>query len=506
MLDAAHEDSPTPDSRTATTVADSIIYVDFKDNDPRNPMNFSRKKKWFITLLACFSTIVSSTTSTSYNMGFPSMNRDLQASNFQATVGLAVYSVGFGVVPLFTAPFSEELGRRPLYLGSLVALLLFYIPIAMAKNIVLVQVARFLQGSVASTGAIMVGGTIADIWAPQDRTLPMALSTLMVIGGNGLGPVFGGWIEFNGRLGWRWIHWIQMILCGVCLLLIPLMGETRSNVILTKIARRTRKETGDARYRALAEVERQSLKSMIWISCTRPLRLLFTEPIVASFSLWIGFAWGVLFVLVASIAAVFRDLHRFHVGQVGTVFSAMVLGSFIGFAITVGIQNPLYLNNFKKRGVEARLYSACLAGVIFPIAMSIYGASCSSTIHWIGLLVGITLFSSAVYMIYASVFTYLADCYGPYASSALAGQSLFRNVLGTVFPLFTHQMYSALTYRWANLLFAGIALLLMPIPFVLFIYGPALRERSPFSKKIAVSPATLEQESKEQLEEKDGRN
>lgn len=60
----------------------------------------------------------------------------------------------------------------------------------------------------------------------------------------------------------------------------------------------------------------------------------------------------------------------------------------------------------------------------------------------------------------------MALSYGPYASSALAGQSLARNILGTVFPLFTQQMYRKLTYKWANTLFGCIALLMLPIPFV----------------------------------------
>jgi hypothetical protein len=77
------------------------------------------------------------------------------------------------------------------------------------------------------------------------------------------------------------------------------MTETRSTVILTRMARKVRKDTGDGRYCARAEKNKPSLASMIKISCTRPLRkyihiskpfaelaldLLLTEPIVQSFS------------------------------------------------------------------------------------------------------------------------------------------------------------------------------------------------------------------------------
>jgi len=35
-----------------------FLQVDFEPNDPRNPIYFPKRKKWGITLLACFSTLV----------------------------------------------------------------------------------------------------------------------------------------------------------------------------------------------------------------------------------------------------------------------------------------------------------------------------------------------------------------------------------------------------------------------------------------------------------------
>ena len=46
------------------------------------------------------------------------MIRDLHCTELQATVGLSVFTLGFGVIPLVTASFSEEFGRLPLYLLS----------------------------------------------------------------------------------------------------------------------------------------------------------------------------------------------------------------------------------------------------------------------------------------------------------------------------------------------------------------------------------------------------
>ena len=55
------------------------------------------------------------------------------------------------------------------------------------------------------------------------------------------------------------------------MLVIVFMKETRAVVILTRRAKKLRKETGDERYRAKAELELPSLKTLLYISCTRPL-------------------------------------------------------------------------------------------------------------------------------------------------------------------------------------------------------------------------------------------
>jgi hypothetical protein len=79
------------------------------------------------------------------------------------------------------------------------------------------------------------------------------------------------------------------------------MKETRQSIILRRLAQKMRKETGDARYRARVEETQPTLRELVWISCTRPIRkcpnldddiissktsteVLFTEPIAMSIS------------------------------------------------------------------------------------------------------------------------------------------------------------------------------------------------------------------------------
>ncbi|KAM5530831.1 hypothetical protein V8D89_015521, partial [Ganoderma adspersum] len=129
-------------------------------------------------------------------------------------------------------------------------------------------------------------------------------------------------------------------------------------------------------------------------------------------------------------------------------------------------------------------FSACLAALLFPAGMFIYAWTASPSVPWIGMVMGIFVIMTSLFILYVAVFTYLADCYGIFASSALAGQSLSRNIMGTAFPLFTQQMYDRLTYHWGTSLFGFVAVVMIPIPFVLFWKGPAIRAHSTFASQV----------------------
>ncbi|KIM44763.1 hypothetical protein M413DRAFT_442721 [Hebeloma cylindrosporum] len=456
---------------------DQKFLVAFSLGDRRNPINFGKPRKWVITTVASFFTTLVSSAATSFSNGTPSMVRDLNCTTLQATLGLSLYIFGFGVLPLVTSAFSEEFGRQPLYYASLMGLILAHLMVALAKNIQVVLLARFLQGAFGSTGATMVAGTVADIWSPEERGLPMSVYSLMAFAGNGFGALVGGWTETNPKLEWRWIQWIHLMILFPGM--IPVMKETRASVTLAKLASKLRKETGDQRYQPLLpESERNhNLRQMIYISCTRPIYLLFSEPIVFAVSMWLGFAWGVYYCMIESIPPVFKSLHQFNQGEVGSVYMTMALGGLLGF-LTNFYQEKLYQRNVEKRGPQARLYLVCGAAFLFPISMFMFAWTSLPSLPWALLIVALIIFVWAVFVMYLAIFTYLADCYGPYASSALAGQSLFRCLTATVFPLFADQMFKGLGYRWANSLFGFIALAMSPVPIVLFFYGPRILARS----------------------------
>lgn len=121
----------------------------------------------------------------------------------------------------------------------------------------------------------------------------MALLALSVFVGAGIGSFTSGWVVMDTRLEWRWIQWISLMFvhptsshnysdiftCSSTLLLGLIMcftmEETRSSVLLTRLARKMRKDSGDYRYRSRFEYERSNLPSRLAKSSIRSLRGLF---------------------------------------------------------------------------------------------------------------------------------------------------------------------------------------------------------------------------------------
>ena len=76
--------------------------------------------------------------------------------------------------------------------------------------------------------------------------------------------------------------------------------------------------------------------------------------------------------------------------------------------------------------------------------------------------------------------TYLVDIHGPEAAaSALAANLLLRSLCGAFLPMAGPKMYATLGLGWGNSLLGFIGLAFIPIPFLFWKYGEAIRKRWP---------------------------
>lgn len=72
---------------------------------------------------------------------------------------------------------------------------------------------------------------------------------------------------------------------------------------------------------------------------------------------------------------------------------------------------------------------------------------------------------------------YLLDAYPQYAASVTAALAVLRSLAGALLPLGGLDMYDALGVGWGNSLLGFVALGLVPIPVLFYVYGERLRKR-----------------------------
>lgn len=331
----------------------------------------------------------------------------------------------------------------------------------------------------------IVGGTITDIWkGDRERSLPMSIFGMTSVVGIALGPLVAGGIQ--SKLEWHWIYWIQIIVdAGLLPLFYFILTETRGDCILAKRAKKMRKEGHVNRF-AISELNKPGIFQALKISFMRPTKMLATEVVVSSFTLWVSFAWGILFLFQSSVPIVFSELYNFDTWQTSLIQVSLSLGAIVGTLVNP-IQDRLYLKSAKRNMErpgkpipEARLYFAVPGSLIFTAGMFWYGWSSYRHIHWIVPALGVGCVGFGIYSIYLAVVNYLADAYEKYAASALSAASMGRNVFGAFLPLATPALYKNLSFQWASSLLGFIGLILSCVPILLLLKGEAIRARSPF--------------------------
>lgn len=139
-------------------------------------------------------------------------------------------------------------------------------------------------------------------------------------------------------------------------MLIVFRGETLPSVIRRQRGYDLPKDTsGSILHRA-----RQALS----ISAIRPLVYLCTEPITTALSLWISFAWGVLYLFLESIPLVFEPYGFVAANNTqGLAFTGLAVGSITGFLLSI-------VWDKQRKGAaigapEKRLGQAFVGGVLF---------------------------------------------------------------------------------------------------------------------------------------------
>ncbi|KAI0970775.1 polyamine transporter 1 [Xylaria arbuscula] len=454
-------------------------------DDPYHPQNWPLKKKLVTAAILGYTTITSAFTSSIFSAATPYVAKEFGVSAEVGVLGVSLYVLGFATGPTIWAPLSELKGRRLPILISMFAFSIFTIACATAKDLQTLIICRFFAGFFGAAPLAVVAAVFSDMFDNATRGIALTSFSMGVFTGPLLAPLVGGFIV-DSYLGWRWTLYISSFMgflaFGLDLLF---MNESYPPVVLVEKAAELRRRTQNWGIHAKQEEIEVDLQELIQKNFTRPLRLLIFEPIVTLISLYVAFIYGLLYLFLTAYPLVFEGIHGFNAGQSGLAFLGMVVGQlFAGVAVLATqpwYQRKLAANN----GVpipEWRLPIVIVGGVAFAGGIFWFGWSgYRADIHWIvptlsGLLSGFGLLT-----IFLQSLNYLVDSYLMFAASAVAANTFLRSLFGAGFPLFATYLFNGLGIQYASTLLGGIAVLLIPIPVLFYLYGAKLRAKSSFA-------------------------
>ena len=289
---------------------------------------------------------------------------------------------------MFAGPFSETVGRNPVYIETLTVYMIWIMASGLAPNIGAQLVFRFLAGFFGSTPLVCAGGSISDLWSPMERVYAFPVFANAAFMGPVVGPIIGGFIGQSSRLSWRWTEWITLIMSGLVLILVVLFQpETFAPILLKWKAAHLRELSSDPRYRAEIEIRDESFLHRLQRALYRPFVLTFSEPIILLLAVYLMVIYIILFTFLDGYNYIFTETHRFSQGLTGLSFAGIAIGLCLSSCLVPVIhhwaQNDL--KKVKEQGgqrlpPEFRLWFAIFGAPAIPIALFWMGWTTSESI------------------------------------------------------------------------------------------------------------------------------
>ena len=456
-------------------------------DDPAHPQNWSIHKK----VIMCFAVGLSAISITFGSAMFAASSADLMEIYHigwtPATLGTSLFVFGFASGPIIWGPLSELYGRRIVLVCSTFGYTCFSFAVGVSKDIQSILICRFFAGFVGAAPLVVAPAAFTDMFNARTRGTAIALFVVLIFAGPMLGPILGGFTVKNATLGWRWLSYFIGIVAATSLVAIVfLYEETYAPLILIEKAEKLRRRTGNWGIYAPHEEFRLTLKEIVEKNITRPIYMLFTEPILFFITLYNAFVYGILYLFLTAVPLIFVGEYGWSQGVGELPYLGMLIGIFIGVLISVYYETRFNKMMDEKGGFlepEDKLPTMAIGGVSFCIGIFWLGwtGAFGNRIHWIVPTIGAAPIGIGLVLIFLPCLTYIIDCYLIYAASAIAGNTFLRSAFGAIFPLFARQMMVNMKIQYGCTLLGAVAFVLIPVPLLFMKYGGYFRKKSKYS-------------------------
>ncbi|KAI1134505.1 major facilitator superfamily transporter [Hypoxylon sp. FL0543] len=467
---------------------DGAILVDwYYTDDPDNPQNWSNLRRAMVAVIICLYTFVVYTSSAIYTTSTEGVMEEFGVGATEASLGLALFVLGYGLGPLLFSPLSElpSIGRNPVYIWTMFLFVIISIPTALVKNYPGLMVLRFLQGFFGSPCLANGAASLGDIYS--EMSLPYGLIAWVSAAycGPALGPLLSG---FSAPImGWRW-SLLEIIWAAspIFLVMFAFLPETSTPNLLLRRAQRLRKLTGSERFMSQSEMDERNLdkRAVLIDALIKPLEITLKDPAILFVQLYTAIIYGIYYSFFEVFPLVYPVYYGMDAGHVGLVFLCVLVACLLGVAAYASYLYFYMSPRIARHGFpahEARLAPA-LAAAFGPTAgLFVFAWTARPEVPWIAPTVGITVYGASVFVVMQCVFVYVPLSYPRHAASLFAGNDFFRSALAFASILFARPLFGGLGVAGGVSLLGGLSTIGIVGIWVLYLFGARLRRLSKFA-------------------------
>ncbi|KAI9167702.1 MFS transporter OpS2 [Paramyrothecium foliicola] len=425
------------------------------------PYDYKNSTKWAITMTVALATAAAPLGSTIFYPALPVLSREFGASETITNLSVALYMLAMSIFPLWWSAFSEEFGRRSIYLISFALFTVFSVLSAVSTNIAMLIVFRICAGGASASVQAVGAGTVADIWESFERGRAMGMFYLGPLLGPVIAPVLGG--ALTQELGWQATMYCLAIYGLIVLLMLTfLLPETLARRVRDEVAteplelrRTTTVESAKIRGKKFAaSVKRYLIDPLAVIAFLRFPAVLITVLMAA-------IAFGALFVSNISIQQKFSQ-SPYNYGQL--ILGILYVPPGVGYFITsffggrwidhIMIRAAKKANRYDEQGKlillpEDRMReNIWVAHLVYPLSLLTYGWTLRYGVHVAVPCLASFSFGVASMLVFATATTMLTEFIRKKSSAGVAINNFVRNILSCVGTIVAAPWIHAIDVGW----------------------------------------------------------
>ncbi|HEY0247039.1 MAG TPA: multidrug effflux MFS transporter [Gryllotalpicola sp.] len=262
----------------------------------------SRRQRLTYVLILGALTALGPFTMDTYLPSLPQLQSDFNTSTAAVQLTLTATTIGFGIGQLLVGPWSDRVGRWMPLIVSTALHIAACVGAALAPNVEVLSVFRFLQGFGAAAGGVVAQAMVRDLFS--GRPMVKMLSNLALV--NGLAPVIApvAGSQLLLIMPWRGIFWVIAVygaLVAVCVAL----------WITETLPRKARQDLGQTTVR-------------------QRYRAVLTDRVYVGIVIVGAMNFAGLFAYLSASTFLFQDVYRFSAQQYGLLFAVNSVGIIIG--------------------------------------------------------------------------------------------------------------------------------------------------------------------------------